>query len=391
MKILVIDMDYPAFIEDMYARQPGLSSLDYLEQLSSRRNSFFGIASYYSNNLNKLGCTACEVYPNNLFMQIRWELENSSSNYIKRFAKESILNLNSFIYRHKNWHLLRYPKTLCNLLFGINDLLNNILKRQIDHFQPDVIINQSAGLIDDTVFSNLAFKPGLLIGQVASPLKRFSSYRNCDLMLSSLPNLVSYFRKQNINSELLRLGFEKDIISRLDNVKKDIDISFVGMLSRDHLQRIELLEGLSRKLPISIWGLGIESISRDSPIHSVYQGKALGMDMYRILNRSAMTINMHSRVADNFANNLRLYEATGSGACLLTDNKSNLNELFEDKKEIISYDSIEDCVEKAEYYLSRPEVMADIARAGQQKTVREHNYTIRMRELLDIVERYVYA
>ncbi len=310
------------------------------------------------------------------------------SGSIRRGAREYIVKLNSFLARYKNWRYLRYPKTLSNMLFGVDDLLKSILTKQINHFQPDVIINQSVGLISDSIFQDLTARPKLLIGQVASPLRKLSSYRNCDLMLSSLPNLVNYFRDKGISAELHKLGFEKDILARLNDAQRDIPLSFVGMLSIDHLQRVKLLETLCRKLPIKIWGLGIESIASDSPIHSVYQGNAWGLDMYRILNRSAMTVNLHSRVAEDYANNLRLYESTGSGACLLTDNKSNLGELFETDREVISYDSIDDCLEKAEHYLSNTRAMSDIARAGQLKTVNEHNYKIRMQELLQIIDHY---
>ena len=49
-----------------------------------------------------------------------------------------------------------------------------------------------------------------------------------------------------------------------------------------------------------------------------------GLDMYRALARSKITINRHINVAENNANNMRLFEATGTGSLLITDRKDNL-------------------------------------------------------------------
>ena len=40
--------------------------------------------------------------------------------------------------------------------------------------------------------------------------------------------------------------------------------------------------------------------------------------MYKILGRSKISFNRHINTAENNANNMRLYEATGMGSLLLT-------------------------------------------------------------------------
>ena len=37
--------------------------------------------------------------------------------------------------------------------------------------------------------------------------------------------------------------------------------------------------------------------------------------MYRVLRQSKIALNRHSDVAEDHANNMRLYEATGVGTC----------------------------------------------------------------------------
>ena len=113
------------------------------------------------------------------------------------------------------------------------------------------------------------------------------------------------------------------------------------------------------------------------------------MDMYRTLARSRITLNRHINVAENNANNMRLYEATGVGAMLLTDRKDNLHELFEIGKEVVSYSSKEEAAELVRHYLDHPQEADQIAKAGQARTLREHTYAQRMRELVPILKHHL--
>ncbi len=111
--------------------------------------------------------------------------------------------------------------------------------------------------------------------------------------------------------------------------------------------------------------------------------------MYRILAQSYVTVNCHIDVAENYANNMRLFEATGCGTMLITDAKDNLNELFEVGKEIVSYRDPREAVERIEYYASHPDERDDIAYAGKQRTLREHTYRQRMEELVEILRNHL--
>ena len=69
-----------------------------------------------------------------------------------------------------------------------------------------------------------------------------------------------------------------------------------------------------------------------------------------------------------------MYEATGIGTLLLTDNKKNLSEIFIPGIEVIAYDSVADAIEKANYYLQNEEERIIIAKKGQQRTHENYNY-----------------
>jgi len=93
--------------------------------------------------------------------------------------------------------------------------------------------------------------------------------------------------------------------------------------------------------------------------------------MYHVLNCSRITLNHHGDVLP-YANNMRLFEATGVGTLLLTDWKENLGEMFDPGKEVVAYRTPEECAELIRYYLAHDDERQAIARAGQGRTLREH-------------------
>jgi spore maturation protein CgeB len=79
---------------------------------------------------------------------------------------------------------------------------------------------------------------------------------------------------------------------------------------------------------------------------------------------------------------MRLFEATGVGAFLLTDFKDNLNTLFAPDREVAVWSSIDDCLAGIGRYLGDEAASTAIARAGHQRTMAQHTYRHRAREIL---------
>lgn len=265
----------------------------------------------------------------------------------------------------------------------------DILAAQIKHYKPDVLLNQDIGGISTRFLQEIKPRVKLLVGEHGSVLPEKLDLRCYDLITSLLPDSVREFRQLGICSELHRLAFEPRILSYLKDQKKTIDISFVGGLYDVHSDRIHLLEVLATRFgQMQIWGPGVNHLSKNSPIRERYAGQAWGLKMYQVMCESEMTLNTHGDKAA-YAGNMRLYEATGVGTLLITDWKENLHEMFEPGKEVVAYRTPEECAELVQYYLEHNDEREAIARAGQERTLREHTYYRRMQELVDILERYL--
>jgi hypothetical protein len=238
--------------------------------------------------------------------------------------------------------------------------------------------------------ASLKARTRLLVGQIASEAPGAEHFQHLDLVLTSFPHYVSRFRREGIASEYLRIGFDPRVLDRLDNTEPPHDVAFVGALGRlQHAQGNDVLERAAERVPIEFWGYNLGDRPTTSPFVRRYHGEAWGLGMLEVLASARIAVNRHIDVAEDNANNMRLYEATGVGSLLLTDAKQNLGELFDVSREVIVYRGEDELVEAVEHYLAHEDERAAVAAAGQRRTLRDHTYEVRMRELADILDRYL--
>lgn len=374
MKFLILSTDYPEFLHWLYAQHPRLDERPYQEQMRMRVESLFGGPDNYSSNLRTLGHEAWDSYANNEFMQKRW-------------AREHGIRLGP------DWEWeFRLRRRIVPWVSRVpaQRWFHQILAAQIKHYEPDILLNHAMDGISSRFLKEMKPYVRLLVGQHAAPFPPGEDYGCYDLFISSLPNFVEQFRQKGIPAEFSRLGFEPRWLAAADAGERLFDLTFVGSLFNCHKSRVAMLEILCARIQqAKVWTPRIDHVPLGSPIRGCYAGPAWGREMYRILSCSKITLNDHGEFAP-YANNSRLYEATGMGALLITDWKQNLHELFEPGKEVVAYHSPEECVELVQYYLEHEEEREAIALAGQQRTLREHTYDQRVRELVEIVCEYLH-
>jgi spore maturation protein CgeB len=110
-----------------------------------------------------------------------------------------------------------------------------------------------------------------------------------------------------------------------------------------------------------------------------------GIEMYQVIRDSGVTLNIHADSSPRFASNMRLFETTGAGTCLVTDWRENLPELFTPDEEVVTYRSAAECVEKIRWLLDHPREREEIAAAGKRRTLSQHTFAHRAQELDRII------
>lgn len=371
MRILFIDTYYSGFLRSLRTKYPNLGIKKYEEQKKFLLGQCFGTSDFFSYNLHKLGWDAKDVIANDEILQRRWAQENN----FKVKNSGLIAKLQSLPYVHR--------------FLGKPTWTQEIVMAQVRDFKPDVIYLQDLSILNPETLKLVKKECKLLVGQIACPLPPKENLKCFDLIITSFPHYLKIFQKMGIKSIYQKLAFEERVLKEIKKQKRIYNVSFIGSFTPYHSDRTKLLEDVAKVFPVHIWGQGLEFLSPFSPLRKNFHGQAWGKDMYKILAKSKIVINSHIGVAGNYANNMRLYEATGMGAMLLTDKKKNLNSIFKVESEIEEYSSAANLIDKLNYYLSHQLKLDEIAKNGQKRTLRDHSYKVRMKELSQMLKKNI--
>lgn len=370
-KILFVQTNYPDFLE-MFHKKITSNSISYPGMKKAWDKEMFGHANFYSNNLKPLGWKAQEVIANDLLMQGSW-------------ARENKIHFDT----RERWWAKNIPESVKNYL-GVRGWVKKILFEQVIKIRPDVIYIHDLSLLNTTDIRRLKKLVRLVVGQIACPLpidqKPLYEY---DLIVSSFPHYVKKFRKMGIGGEYLPWCFEPEVNKTIGKSQKKYDVVFVGGYSSAHSQGNSILEKLARKVRVDFWGMGEQSLPPTSPIRQTFHGFVWGEEMYKVFSEAKIVVNRHINVAGNVANNMRMFDVTGVGSMLITDSKPNMNEFFKVGEEVVTYTSDLDLVRKVKYYLDHSREREKIALAGKKRTLRDHTYAKRMKELDGILRSYL--
>jgi hypothetical protein len=388
MRVFIVNADYADFLRDLYQSNPVLLHASYDAQMQARNDTLFGVADFHSRNFKAHGHEAVECHVNNRWMQYTWAKEHGL--HVSEPAQPGAPNWKRY-FRGVGGRARNILRNLAggSGIVGISDWDRRILEAQIEEYEPDIILNQEMYLVRSHSLSRVKGRCRI-VGQNAAILPENDNYSAYDLLISSLPNYVQKFRHAGKRAELNLLAFEPSVLERMGPVPdRDIELSFVGSLSPNHSNRITFLEKVARNAPLKIWGNSIERLPASSPLHACYQKEVWGREMYDVLRRSRITLNKHIDIAENYANNLRLFEATGMGAALVTDQKSNLAEIFVPDEEVVSYNSADDCLRQIDVLMRDEGRRERIAAAGQRRAVEQHNYFNRVGEMIGLFEALI--
>ncbi|MGE5316227.1 MAG: glycosyltransferase [Acidobacteriota bacterium] len=399
-RIVKVTTFYRDFLRSHYEHNPGLAARSYSEQYADLMSQGYGWSDYFSRELRLLGTEAFEIVSNAEHMQHAWAEER-----------------------------------------GISAMGGDIVAEQIKEIKPDVVFLQDSYVFNGEWVDRLRESvPSIrtVIGWCCAPfstvvLERFSAF---DAVLVCSRGFKKQIEDLGLPSYELHHAFEPSILPKLahDNPYPPVDLIFTGSVipgAGFHDVRQKLLEyligtdtsiDLYANIPrISAWDLflrrsayaaskglaamGMKHLASTLPLigkaywlqemprrhkhierlAAMAKKPVYGLEMFKALSRSRIGFNNHGEVAGEYAANIRMFEVTGVGACLLTDWKKNIGEFFEPDTEIVTYRTAEECVEKVKWLLAHPAECAAIAHAGQERTLRDHTFHNRALELDTII------
>lgn len=400
-KFLKVTSYYKSFLDHFYKSGKDIQSKNYEQHLNLLLDEAFGWGNFFQLNLNKLGNDAHEAILNADSLQTTWATEND-------------LNL----------------KTPEEIFF-----------QQVKKIKPDVLFLQDVSPFDIEYLNrvrNEVKSVKLIIGWLCAPYTKenLKTLASCDFVCSCSELFINQLKNQGIKCYRLNHAFETSLLPRIENCDYlETDFLFVGSFfpgSELHDERVQVIEALLaeqinmriftqlpkvsrvfiRNLAYQIYQqlkkIKLESIYnvtsvtkkiaryKEAPhafslsanfIKAVENKPVFGIEMLKAFSKAKLGFNSHGGVAGDYACNIRLFEVTGVGSCLVTDHKKNISDFFIPDKEIVTYNSVEECVEKTKWLLNHPNELNEIAVAGQKRTLSDHTFYNRAVELDNIIKK----
>ena len=383
-KILrIYSIPYVHVYEDFILNNKDIANLNYQETQERFLNQKISYSDVFSRNMKKLGNKAEEIICNFEYLQNKWAKE--------KLSKNNQENLNTYIQ-----------------------------ERQIEEFKPEVIFFQNSPTLN---IKNLKKKFSFIkkiVVHCGFDIKK-ELLEDIDLLFVT-PHLYEKFKNNFKNLYQLQHYFDESILENINKRKKKNFLIFSGKTGSSknlhHKFRFNLLQKICLNFDIKIYSdeygrkiyyskinklnlkqkiyriLNFMTAPKNNEIflHDLFPKNCFypiyGMEMYDEICSSNLVLNSHTDVSRNYSANMRLFETTGIGTCIITENSKNINSLFS-KDQIITYNDQEDCIRKINYYKNNLEELKEISLRGQKQTLEKHNSYIRISEIDEIIKKYL--
>lgn len=357
LKFMQISNFYDTYLNKVYVANPSLAGQKYESQIAALENDFFGGGHIYTPYLRKIGYDCCLVIANAMLAQTAWLRDNGLS-------------------------------------YGGDNKNYDIVRMQIDSFKPDILYIIDPVMFDSKFIKTLKHRPKFIFGFRAQIVREDNDWSDFDLILSSHNFMKPIAERLNAKDfAILRPAFPSQVVNHIASIIPQYDVVFVGQLSGLHNKRVQYVKSLidyfnlNTKYSLAIFSdLNNPILSNTGRNIHLFE-PVFGLDYYRTLKKGKINLNFHADIAGSESGNMRLFETTGCGSFLLTDYFDNVDSMFKIGEELDTFRSENEMIEKIEYYLFHDEERELIAKAGQQRCLKDYSMnqnTIKLEKLIKV-------
>ena len=219
--------------------------------------------------------------------------------------------------------------------------------------------------LDALLCSADAYTKGYIEGILQAQLRIYGYY--------FLDDLISDDMLQNLNDSFRKIGQTAVTLNRRG-------LSFAIAAQITHMERSFLLEQMGELYHTHYYSTRPYPFT--TPVKSCgpvkYHTEMPGVFRYSRLNLCPTLKSIQSGIP------LRSLDIMGAKGALLSNFQPELAEYFENEKELIMYDSMEDAFAKADFYLRHEQLREKIAESGYRKVRQEFSYPDRIRQMFEI-------
>lgn len=232
--------------------------------------------------------------------------------------------------------------------------LDEILLAQIEHHRTEIFYNLDPVRYDNKFLTRMPGCVKKTIAWRAAPSGN-AHFLNHDLIVNNYPNLSAQYRALGAKTAYFHPGHDPAMDQFSSNLERPIDVLFIGGYSRHHLERATTLEAVARlanrhkviynldvsratqlaETPLG-WIGPLTKLRRPKSIRQITQAPVFGLDMYRQISRAKIVINGKVDIAGPDRGNMRVWEALGCNAMLITDPGRYPGKMVPDKDFVIA-------------------------------------------------------
>jgi hypothetical protein len=356
MRFLQINTFYPAYLRDFYAARPHLPQTTFTAQIDALLGDGFSDSHIFTRPLRAYGVETMQVIANDPVSQGTWLRENG------------------------------YPVEA-----AVNCALATVL--QIERFAPDIVYTTDVVSLGSPFFKMLKKRPPVIAGWRGFPLPPGADLSAYDLILTSFDRIFTEAKAAGAATvERFHPGFPENCPVLAEKREIAWDVVFSGTVTHEHMKRVAVVNMLAEMSvdPATKFSFGIfmPNASALSPLaQSLNRGARWSHDMLRLLRSARMVVNIDVDAFGGQPPNMRLIEATGVGAFLLTTQHPELPRFFEPGREVETFRTPQELASKLLYYVANPDEGDAIGRRGQDRCLRDHSLKQRTPWFHDIMTR----
>jgi spore maturation protein CgeB len=191
-----------------------------------------------------------------------------------------------------------------------------------------------------------------------------------DAMTTTYANMIQKYHRDGIPNVLLTQWAANSEFLREPLAARECvyPVSFIGMAHGGRKKQISFLRAS---------GVDVACFGHGWPVGSIEFDRIAD-----IINKSVISLNFSNSRGENQIK-ARTFEVPGAGGFLMTQPARDLDKYYINGKEIVTFDNEKDLLEKIRYFLGNHNERNRIAIAGYERTIREHTYDLRLKEILE--------
>lgn len=355
LRLVQLESFYPAYLDHFYAQKPARLDMGSDAQTRALLDDGFSAAHIITPYLASLGYDAHFVVGNAIPLHAAWLKEQGVANP---------------------------PRCV---------FPTEALRARIDALAPDILYCSDAITYDSRFIRSLRRRPRLVIGWQGTDIPVNTDWSAFDVILSGLSQVRAMAPMFGAMAAVpYAPGFPTWIADAVADAPIQHDVVFAGSYtSTQHALRNTLLRRLAEASETHGFSLALHlsgALDDLSPaVQRCLQPPVFGVGMQQALKRGRIVFDARATILASGQNgasfdvgsdettNMRLFETTGVGACLLTPHYKNLADFFEPGREAATFQTADDLIATVLRLLATPQEREAIAANGQRRCLQDHS------------------